>query len=285
MATNTWRVRSLKAVLRDALKRSDMSAREVARRLDVSHTKVNRWLDDDTGAPTAEDVSAVLAVIGLTGDERDRILSMARATASDWLVSGPPGINPQLASVMECERDALRITEWAPLVIPGLLQTGEYAQHIISRGSAALSDQEIETRVMMRIARRDALTRRRPVELCALIGIPAIRGGIGGGDVMADQMAHLAAFAKRDNVVIQVCDLAGEWHAGFAGAFILYEFDDMPATVYLEHHRSGAFLVDEADVADYKTAAAEIRRVAMSPDETAGLIASVIPSSSMETTI
>jgi hypothetical protein len=254
-----------------------MSAREVGRQLDVSHMKIGRWINEET-IPSPEDVSALLAVLGVTGDERERILSMARATESDWLVSGPPGINPQLASVMECERDAQRITEWAPLVTPGLLQTSDYARAVISRGGAGLPDHEIETRVMMRIARRDAITRREPVELNAVIGLPAIHGLIGGSDVMADQLAHVADLARRDNVTVQALDLGGDWLSAHAGPFILYEFRDMPATVYLEHYRSGAFLVDEDDVAAYRSAAEEIRREAMSPDDTAGLIASVISS-------
>jgi transcriptional regulator with XRE-family HTH domain len=282
MATISWRARSLKAVLRDALKRSGMSAREVGRQLGVSHTKVNRWLDDDQPIPSTEDLSAFLAVITITGDERDRILSMARSTDVDWLVKGPSGINPQLASVLECERDAVRIFEWQPLVWPGLLQASDYARVVISR-SGDLTPQEMETRVMMRLARRDILARRNPVQFTALVGLPAVHGGIGGPEVMADQLSHVRDVAERGNVTIQVMDLSGDWTPGHVGAFILYEFADMPATVYLEHYRSGAFLVDEADVDAYKTAAETLRRAAMSPEQSVGLIADAIPNS-METT-
>lgn len=281
MATISWRARSLKAVLRDVLKRSGTSAREVARQLGVSHMKVNRWLDDDSSVPSTEDLSAFLAVLQVTGEERDRILSMARSPDVDWLVSGPSGINPQLASVLECERDAIRIFEWQPLVWPGLLQASDYARAVISR-SGDLASQEMETRVMMRIARRDILTRRNPVQFTALVGLPAVQGGVGGPEVMADQLSHVRGVAERGNVTIQVVDLSGDWTPGHVGPFILYEFTNMPATVYLEHYRSGAFLVDKADVDAYKTAAETIRRAAMSPDDTARLIADAIPS--METT-
>lgn len=277
MTTNSWRSRSLKAVLRDTLKRANVSGREAAKRLGVSPMRVSRWLANDEPAPSAADVSRLLTAIDVTGQEYDRIVAMAESTGSDWLVSGPSGINPQLASVIECERDARRITDCAPNVMPGLLQIRGYAQAVIAR-SEALTDYEVETRVLMRIGRAEAVTRRRdPVEFIGLIGVPAIRGGIGGSKVMADQLAHVTEMSKLDNVTIQAVDLAGPWNAAHAGAFVIYEFDDLPTTVYLEHQFSGAFLVDAADVAAYQASAEALRREAMSPEETAELIASVIP--------
>lgn len=244
--------------------------------------KVNRWLDETEPPPSAEDTASFLAAINLTGDERDRILTIARSADPDWIVSGPPGINPQLASVMECERYATCITECAPLVFPGLLQTGDYARAIISRGSPHLTEQEVDNLVMIRVARREALTRVEPVDFTAFIGTPAIYGGIGGQKVMANELTQVLDLARRGNVTIQAFDTTGDWTPALAGPFILYEFDNLPAAVYLEHHRSGALLVDPADVADYKTAAETIRREAMSPDQSAGLIADAIPN--METT-
>lgn len=283
MATISWRARSLKAALRSALERSGVSQREVARRLGHSSPmKVNRWMDETEPPPSAEDTASFLAAITLTGDERDRILSIARSADPDWIVSGPTGVNPQLAYVMECERYANRITECAPLVFPGLLQTGDYARAIISRGSPSLSDQELDNLVMIRTHRREALVRVDPVEFTAFIGTPAIHGGIGGPAVMANQLAQIGDLAKRSNVTVQAFDTSGDWSPALAGQFILYEFDDLPATVYLEHHRSGALLVDAKDVADYKTAVETIRRVAMSPEQSVGLIADAIPT--VETT-
>jgi transcriptional regulator with XRE-family HTH domain len=277
MARNSRRARSLAAVLKDVLKRSRLSEREVAPLLGVSNMTINRWVNGET-TPSAEQVASFLTAVGVVGDEKDRVLAIARAPESDWLVSGPAGINPQLAIVMDCERDASRITEWSPLVLPGLLQTSDYARSVISRGSGNLAPQEIKTRVMMRIARRDAITGAKPVDFTALIGLPAIHGGIGGPQVMAEQLRYLTEMAERSNVTIRAFDLGGEWCPAHAGPFILYEFDDMPPQVYLEHHRSGALVVDDQDVAAYQIAVEQMKEMAMSPDRTAGLIADVIPS-------
>lgn len=283
MARNTPRARSLAAVLRDVQKRSGLSERDVARRIGVSNQTVNRWVNGVV-TPNSEYVSAFLAVVGVVEEERERIMSLARAPESDWLVSGPAGLNPQLASVMEYERDATAITVWSPALIPGLLQTGDYARAVISRSFADLGEQETESMVMVRNYRREALLRRNPVTLTALVGLPALLGGVGGHDAMVDQLNHVLDMAKRDNITVQAVDLGGDWSPALVGQFVIYETRTVPPTVYLEHYRSGAFLVDEEDVLAFQAAAEQIRREAMSPDRTAGLIAEVI-TRALETTI
>jgi transcriptional regulator with XRE-family HTH domain len=280
-SAGTPRALTLAAVLREARERTGISVRELARRLHVAHTTVSRWESGKT-VPSAEDVSAALACLQIAGEERESILTLARGSiADDWLASGPPGMSKQLAGVMECERTATHITEWAPLVIPGVLQTSAYMRAMLARGT--LSPGEVETRVVVRTARRDAFARRlNPTRLVALIGEPAIHGGIGGPTVMADQLRHLLDVAQWDTVTLQIVSVSGEWHPGHAGPFLLYEFDQgMRTIVYLEHHRSGAFLVEENDLKDYRAAVDTIRRVGMSPEASQELIAHLI--TTMET--
>jgi transcriptional regulator with XRE-family HTH domain len=263
-------------MLREARVHTGISVRELARRLQVAHTTVGRWESGHT-VPGSDDVAAVLACLQIPDEERERILAVERGSvADDWLASGPPGISQQLAGVMECERTATSIVEWAPLLIPGMLQTSAYTRAMLTRGT--LSAGEVETRVALRMARRDSFTRRRdPTQLVALIGEPAIRGGIGGQSVMADQLRHLLDNAKYDTVTIHVVSVAGEWHPGHTGPFILYSFNDgMRPIVYLEHHRSGTFLVDEDYLREYQRAVDMIRRVARGPDESQELIANVM---------
>ncbi|MGQ0838168.1 helix-turn-helix domain-containing protein [Actinokineospora sp.] len=268
------RARTLAAMLQEARTGFGISARELARRLQVAHTTVGRWENGQT-VPNAEDVSALLACLEIGGEERERILSLARDTVTDdWLTSGLPGVAQQLASVLEFERTARHITQWAPLLIPGLLQTSDYARATLGPGT--LPRDETETRLLMRMARRDALVRRDPTRLIAVIGEPAIRGGIGGHAVMVDQLRHLLKMAEVDSVTIQIAGLAGAWHPGHMGPFLLYEFEELRPIVYLEHHRTGAFVVDDDDIKDYRAAVDIIRGVAMSPAESLTLITDVL---------
>lgn len=275
----------LGAALRDVRGRAKISQREVSRRMGVHHTTVGRW-EDGTLTPDTDQVGDYLDAVGIGGDERVRILALVTTgDETNWLITGPSGVRPQLAVVMEYERTAVRITEWSPLVIPGLLQIEDYAAAIVSRSSASIPPDEVRGRVMVRMARQSALTRVDPVELQAVVGFPAVYSRLGGPRVMAAQLRHLTGMGERGNVTVQAYDpsSAEEWTPAHAGQFIVYEFAELNPVVYLEHHRSGAFLTDAQDVAAYQAAAETIRRVAMSPEATAELIASVIPN--METTI
>lgn len=280
MATNLWRSRAVKAVLRETLKSTGVTAREAARRLGVSHTWVNDQLAANKPAPSATDVSRLLAAIEVTGDLYHRIVRMAQTSGSDWLIGGTPGINPQLAAVLDCEQDTglVRITECAPLTFPGLLQTDDYAHAIIAGDVTDLGEVEIKTRVLLRIARANSITRKRdPINFHAFVGDIAIKASIGGPQVMADQLEHVLDMGRLDNVTLQAVDLSGDHTFAHSGGWILYEFKDLPTAVYLEHLSSCAVLVEEADVAAYESAAETLRREAMSPEDTTELIASVIP--------
>jgi hypothetical protein len=274
VTAGTPRGKALAAALRAAREAAGLGLRELARRLEIRHATLSNW---ETGkrVPRPEDVASVLTAIGIDGQDQERIIELARhASEPNWLTAGIPGVSQQLAGAMECESTATTITEWEPLVIPGLLQTSDYARAIIASGE--MSRSEVEALVHVRIGRRDVLTRRNPVHLVALIGEAAILDYIGSDEIMADQLRHLLRMASLDTVDVQVVPSGVGWHPGRMGPFVLFDFADAPSIVHLEHHRSGVFLSDVKDVKAYRTAADTVRRVAMSPEESAKFVADVI---------
>ncbi|MCP2169849.1 hypothetical protein LX83_006735 [Goodfellowiella coeruleoviolacea] len=214
----------------------------------------------------------ILGALGVTTADRDRILDLAEdAKDATWLETSIPGVHRQLLALIEFERTARLITEVSPLLIPGLLQTGDYARAIMT--GAGHRGHEAESRVMVRLGRKEILVRRKPVELVALIGEQAIRQPLGGPDVMAEQLHHLSEMAQRPNITIQVIPATGSiWHPGLTGPFTLLEFPLAPPMVNLEHHRSSLFLFESDDVSVYKDVVGTVRSIAMSPEESAKLI-------------
>ncbi|MPZ85373.1 MAG: helix-turn-helix domain-containing protein [Actinophytocola sp.] len=270
----TPRARALAAAIREIRERSGVSGRKLSAQLGLSHGTLSHW---ETGRriPSVEDVAAFLAVLGVVGEEKEHVLDLARHAAEpNWLTVGMPGIPQQLAGVWECERAASAIAAWTPMIIPGLLQTPEYARATAVAGG--LPEGEVESRVMVRNGRREVITRRNdPVMFEALICEVALREVIGGTEVLAEQLRWLGDMAKRKNVTVRVVPLGVGWHPGFAGPFVLYDFPDAPPVVHFEHYSSGAFVPDADDVQAYRGAVDRLREIAMSPAASTRHIAEV----------
>ncbi|GGI98438.1 transcriptional regulator [Saccharopolyspora subtropica] len=256
------RARVLGAELRQLREAAGLGVRELGRRLGVGHTTIWRY-ESGVKPPSPEDTASLLTALGVTGAEKERIVKMARTVRDlNWLTSGIPGVREELATLIEFERAATRITEVQVLVFPGMLQTREYMRAVM----ATLPPEMIETRVAFRLSRREVLDKEGGPQLVALIAEAALRERIGGPDVMADQLRYLLKMSRRDNVTIQILPSgATSWHPAHAGSFIVFEFDDQRPIVHLEHFRTSVFLRNLKDVNDYCQAADSLRRSAMSP--------------------
>jgi transcriptional regulator with XRE-family HTH domain len=268
--SDTPRSRALGAELRRLREnRSNVSLREFAKAIGVSPTALSRW---ETGRtpPTSEQVGVFLGALGVVGDEQDRLLEDARAALDPTWVE--PGVDRQLSALRDFEKTARTITDVSPLLIPGLLQTEDYARAVMVN----LPPGQIQRAVDARMGRQRILTRLKPVRLVALIGEPALTRPIGGDEVLSEQLRHLVKMAELDNVEIRALSTGAEYDPSLAGPFVLYEFEVAAPIVHFEHHRSSMFLPDKRDVEDMQTAAGRIEEAAMSSDTTKELIADII---------
>lgn len=251
------------------------SLRRLAAQLGIQHTTLSQW---ETGKriPKPEDVARVLTALNVTGERYQRVMDIARhARDPNWLTVGIPGVSSALAGVMECERICMSMTYWSPMLISGLLQTGDYARALMA-GSGPPS--EISTRVTLRMGRRETLTRKNAPTFLALIGEQALRQNIGGPEVMANQLRFALKCAEQANVTVQVVPIGNGLHDGLSGPFELYQFADMPPMVLLEHYRSSLFLSHDSgtdDVMAFVGAAENIRQAALSVEDSATLIIEV----------
>jgi transcriptional regulator with XRE-family HTH domain len=145
----------------------------------------------------------------------------------------------------ESEAVALRMFEH--VLIPGLLQTEDYARAVLSTHPNTSAD-VVEERVAARMARQEVLTREDPPPpvLWVLLDENVLLREVGTAAVMRDQLAHLARVARRPNVTVQVIPCVGA-HPGLLGAFVIAELTGMPGIVYLETAHDGQ-TVEDADV-------------------------------------
>lgn len=262
------RARELGTALRQARDARKVSQRELARLIGRNSSHITRWESGEL-IPTEADTATVLGVLRVTGSERDRLLELAREAADpNWIA---PGVDKQLGALMAYERAAERITEVNPLLIPGLLQTADYARAIMLGAGATRG--EADHRAALRVSRREVLDADEPGEVIALIGKHALTSAPCSPNVMLGQLRHLLKMVEKDHVTIQILHMDGQYSAALEGAFIVIEFPSADPIVHLEHYRSSATITDPRDVRDFQAAVDTLRRDAMSPVRTTELIA------------
>lgn len=252
------------------------TALSVAEAIGVHHSTVGRAESGERPA-SPENVEKILdhlvsLGLDLAAEDRETMLRLARGDeVGAWLAISMPEQYRQLNGLLKLERDAVRITNGALAMVPGLCQTQDYAEAIMRR--AEIPEREIATRVAVRIGRRDALLRRDPAQFLALIDETVLRRRIGGPLVTLGQLNFLLDLAERDNVDIRIVPEVADFHPGLHGAFVLDELSDGRKVVHLENEASGLFLQQDKDVALYETVVMKMLREAMQSDESIERIA------------
>ncbi|MER6268373.1 helix-turn-helix transcriptional regulator [Streptomyces sp900105755] len=152
------------------------------------------------------------------------------------------------AEVAESEAQATAIREYAPLLIPGLLQTAAYARAVNRGYDPTAPEETIEEWVEGRMARASLLAHPTKPLLWAVLDEAALRRETGGRAVMSEALRHLTALVRRSRVIVQVLPLGAGAHTAMQGALKLMDFEDAPPLVYLEGVRSGRLEDDPATV-------------------------------------
>jgi transcriptional regulator with XRE-family HTH domain len=246
-----------------------LSLRDVERETGIGNSTVSMY-EKGHRLPGEDSLDVLLNHYGATAEKREALASLVReAEGPGRVLPGVPGSGDALADLISAERQAVRITDMAPLLIPGLLQTSDYSLAILGDDTSAT----------LRAGRSEILTRKRnPVEYFALIDSEVLVRPIASAAVMRDQLDHLLRLGELANVHIHVWRSTRRgWHAGLTGPFVLLEFGaGRSPIVHVEHHRASLALWEREDVLAYVDAAESVRReVAMTEDESATVIADI----------
>jgi transcriptional regulator with XRE-family HTH domain len=140
---------------------------------------------------------------------------------------------------VQAESRAITLHTWEPLLIPGLVQTPEYARVLFQAWRSARTDAELDQLVSARIERQLIFDRPNPPSLWAVIDEGVLTRCVGSPQTMHDQLAHLLDVSDRLRITIQVVPAGTGAHAGLLGAFAIAGFGDAPGLVYLESPDQG----------------------------------------------
>ncbi len=271
MASNvnpTVRRRRLGSELRKLREQKGMTAEEVAARLLVSQSKISR-LENGRRSISQRDVRDLCGVYGVD-DARvvDSLMQMAKESRQQgwWHAFGDVPYSVYIG----LETDAASLRVYESLVVPGLLQTPEYARAVIEGMWPEATHAEVDKRVQVRLKRQERLTDPlHPVRYWVVLDEAALRRVTGDEQIMIAQLETLVERSTMPHVTLQVLPYSMGAHPGMYGKFAILEFEDASdaTVVYLEGVTSDLYLEKPNDVHDYSLMYEHLRALALGPDQ------------------
>lgn len=264
--------RSLGAELQAIRKERKLSSTKVAERLGWQQSKISKIENGKQGV-TSADVASLLAIYGITGYERDRLIEATDGVDTPGLWEKQGGMSRDSRTLIQLEPQATEIVNMQPLVIPGLLQTPDYIRAILSACGVSAADMEV--RVAARLGRQALITRDKPPNLDFIIDEFALRRQLLPTQALVRQLRHIVETTERPNVTVRVLPLSLGGHRGLDGSFMLLDFSKGKSTVHVEHKISTFFLEEKHEIDFYREEVDKLREAALDPDESVHFIGAI----------
>jgi len=244
--------------------------------MEWSLSKMNRIEKAKTGIST-NDLKVLLPLYGITEmDRTEELLALARAARQTpwWRVYADVAPST-LLELIDYENMASSISQFEPMLVPGILQTEEYALAVLravyGEGSPA---ERVPALVELRTKRRDLLRSDGAPLFSFLLDEAVIHRPVDSPAVMSRQLIHLVALASFPNVTIRVVPFAVGLHPGTKGPFKVIEFDDEPDedVAFLEGPRGDFISDDPKETKSYLEMFNRISQLALGESESVGLL-------------
>lgn len=261
-----WLAHELKRLREEA----GLSRKEVAAKLRCTPGKLH-YIETAVVAPRSRDLEEILFdLYRVPQERREHYLQAARnARKRGWWEKQDEGVAvPKWFSLyLGLEQGASEIYAWEAQLVPGLLQTRAYATALNSSGTAELSEEEIHTRVDIRMSRQKVLSGEEPIRFWAVIDEAALYRNVGGTEIMREQVAHLLEVSQYPKVTLQVLPQPSGAHTGMAGSFSILEFPASidPGVIYIEYRTGSVHLEQPSEIKEHQIAFEHLRLTALKP--------------------
>jgi transcriptional regulator with XRE-family HTH domain len=255
-----------------------MTSGEAARRAGWHQSKVSR-IETGRSSVRAEDVTVLLDVYAVRDrDLRDLLATLAgRGYQRGWWHDFRDVLPVEYRDFITLETGASRARSMENSVVPGLLQTPAYARALTADVMPQLSRREVDALVDVRIARQAVLRQEHPLELWAVLDEAVLRRGVGGREVMADQLLRLEQSAALPHVRLQVLPFTAGGHMGVTNSFVIFSFPRIADldVVVVDHLTSSLYVDRKEDIAAYGAAFARLSGRALPREESAEMITGI----------
>lgn len=269
----TARQRELGTRLRGLRNEHNLTVEDVAEKLLCSATKISRL---ETGArrPSLRDVRDLCGIYEVDASTSAELMSLAKeARAAGWWTQYD---DLNLDPLIGLEDAATTITCYSMFYMPGLLQTREYAQGIISIVAPKMDPDVVQQRVEARLRRQQLLSRDSGPQYNVLLDENVIRRGVGDPELIAAQLEKVLETINAGRAVVQIIPFSAGAYATADGYFVLLEFEgraDLWPVVYIEGLAGNQYLDRKVDIARYRECIEYLKARALSPQESESLIA------------
>lgn len=253
---------------------------EAAERIGGDKPKISRQENGRQGVSKLE-VEALLELYGVE-DQRFRLALTAMARESrrkGWWADYTSVAGEPLLEHVSIEADVARIFLYQPMLVPGLLQTPDYAEacvrNVEKAQGRAPTDEEVKTWVALRMDRQEILRSERAPQLVCLLDEAVLHRHIGGPGCFADQLDKLVSVSNPPQLTVQVIPFEQGWHAGMDGGFGIFSYPDpMDLDVVRIAYQDGAvYLEEDGPVSTYRRTFEQLRSSALSSRQSMTLIA------------
>lgn len=257
--------------LRELRGRLGWTLEEAAERSQISAATISRTENGES--LRVGNVAALLAAYGVTGDDLRRLMTLTReARRQGWWTGVDEAVmSPPYKDLAELEQEAAWKCSFEPLMVPGLLQTEDYARLALEASHPYLTEEQLVEKLAVRMKRQERLGR---FEFAVILLEEVLRRPAGGPEVMRAQLARMLEASSSNYVELRVVALASGIHPGIMGGFsFLGGFDPVDAVVaYIETASGEACFEDQATVGLFQRRYQLLQAVALGIAESRDLI-------------
>ncbi|MDI9887468.1 helix-turn-helix transcriptional regulator [Streptomyces sp. HNM0645] len=253
----------LGAELRHARENAGLSQRELGEPLFVSASFIGQ-LEAGTRRMQPDVARRVDEILGTNGFFERNCLAANKSRYPD-----------HFAEAAEAEAVATTIREYAPLLVPGLLQTEAYARAVFRAYQPTAPEAVIDELVEARLERARLLDDPTTPMLWTVLDEAVLRRRVGSAAAMAEALRHIEALARRNRVIVQVVPFSVGAHMAMGGTLKLMGFTDAPPLAYTTGLETGQLDDDLSRVARCKLTYDLLAANALAPSESLALVASV----------
>ncbi|SMD23586.1 hypothetical protein SAMN05660733_07292 [Lentzea albidocapillata] len=268
---STARGREFGEGVRAAVEGAGLTSREIAEIVGCHESKVSDVLNGKGGVTQVE-VALLLGICHTKAPEVAHLMDLfpMRHHGGGWWQEHGTCPPIKLRTAFENLKVAKTLVSWHANMVPFFLQTADYIREVL-RASATTPAEELEERAKAHLAMQQALPRN--AKRLFFVHESALRLQVGGPEVHAWQMQHLAVTANQSNTTIRIVPTARGAHAGMAGPFTLLTFEKYEPLVWVDTENSSLFAEATDAVKGYNTVVEALANTSLSEDESKELIA------------